>query len=88
MSIKPKTIKTNEIGYEIHSSVIDNKTIELEVKNGKETNVLTLRKKIFYDRENKREFEFLINVMDIRPDMIAAFIQNSLATLKDSLISK
>jgi len=67
-----KTIKTNEIGYEIHSSVIEDKTIEIEVRNGKETNILKLRKIIFYDRENKREFEFLTNMMDIRPDMIAA----------------
>lgn len=67
-----KTITINEIDDVIHSGVIEDKIITLEVKDGTQTKPLTLRKIIFYDRENKREFEFLTNLMEIRPDMIAA----------------
>lgn len=33
---------------------------------------MKLRKVTFYDRANKREFEFLTNLFDLRADMIAA----------------
>ena len=33
---------------------------------------LKLRKVVFYDRVLKRKFEFLTNLFDLRPDMIAA----------------
>ena len=67
-----KNIKENEVGESIHSGVLEDKFITLDVKNGEETNKLTLRKIVFYDRVNKREIEFLTNLMEIRPDMIAA----------------
>jgi hypothetical protein len=67
-----KNIKENEVGESIHSGVLEDKFIILDVKKGEETNKLTLRKIVFYDRVNKREFEFLTNLMEIRPDMIAA----------------
>jgi hypothetical protein len=67
-----KNIKENEVGESIQSGVLEDKFIILDVKKGEETNKLTLRKIVFYDRVNKREFEFLTNLMEIRPDMIAA----------------
>lgn len=33
---------------------------------------LRLRKVVFYDRVNKREFEFLTNLFEMRADLIAA----------------
>ena len=33
---------------------------------------MKLRKITFYDRANKREFEFLTNLFDLRADLIAA----------------
>jgi len=33
---------------------------------------LKLRKERFYDRENKRVFEFLTNLFELRADLIAA----------------
>lgn len=65
-------IETNEIADKIHSGVIEDKVVELTVKKGNNTTPLKLRKIKFYDRAGKREFEFLTNLMEMRPDMIAA----------------
>lgn len=46
--------------------------IEIEVKDGKITSKLKVRKVKFYDRENKREFEFITNFLEIRADLMAA----------------
>jgi len=46
--------------------------IEIEVKQDKEISKLKVRKVKFYDRENKREFEFITNLFDLRADFIAA----------------
>lgn len=46
--------------------------IEIEVKKGKSVSKLKLRKIRFYDRENKRAFEFISNLFDFRADTIAA----------------
>jgi IS4 transposase len=46
--------------------------IEIEVKEDKSVSKLKVRKVKFYDRENKREFEFITNLFDLRADMIAA----------------
>jgi len=54
-----------------HSGVISDKIIEIEIKEGKEKAKLKLRKVTFYDRENKREFEFLTNLFELRADLIA-----------------
>jgi hypothetical protein len=65
-------IEELDIGSCIHSGVLKDEIIEIEVKNGKETSKLRLRKVVFYDRQNKREFEFLTNLFEMRADLIAA----------------
>ena len=52
--------------------------IELTVNDGATKSKLKLRKIQFYDRELKREFEFLTNLVEMRPDLVAA-IYKSLA---------
>ena len=64
-------IKNLEIPERVHSGVLSDKIIEVEVKKEKEITKLKLRKVTFYDRENKREFEFLTNLFDLRADLIA-----------------
>ena len=66
-------IEISEISDEIHSGVLSDEIIEVEVKDGKMTSKLKLRKVVFYDRENKREFEFITNLFELRADFIAAF---------------
>lgn len=51
---------------------LEDEIIEIEVKKGKEISKLRLRKVTFYDRANKREFEFLTNLFELRADLIAA----------------
>lgn len=65
-------IEKLDIGEHIHSGVLKDDIVEIEVKKGKETSKLRLRKVVFYDRANKREFEFLTNLFDMRADLIAA----------------
>lgn len=65
-------IEELDIGEEIHTGVLKDDIIEFKVKEGKETTQLRLRKVVFYDRVNKRTFEFLTNLFDIRADLIAA----------------
>jgi IS4 transposase len=56
----------------IHNGVLEDQIIEVDVKKSKEKTTLKLRKVTFYDRANKREFEFLTNLFDLRADLIAA----------------
>lgn len=65
-------IETREIPETIHSGVLLDEIIEVEVKEGKIVSKLKLRKVKFYDREHKREFEFITNLFDLRADLIAA----------------
>lgn len=67
-----RNIDANEISEAIHCGVLADDVIEIDVKENKTSRTLKLRKITFYDRVNKREFEFLTNLMDMRPDMIAA----------------
>ena len=60
-----------EISDATHSGVLSDKIIEVEIKKDKEKTKLKLRKVTFYDRVNKREFEFLTNLFDLRADLIA-----------------
>ena len=46
--------------------------IEFEIKDDKTISKLKLRKVKYYDREGKREFEFITNLFDLRADFIAA----------------
>ena len=55
----------------IHSGVLSDEIIEIEVMEGNTKSKLKLRKIIFYDRVLKRKFEFLTNLFDMRADMIA-----------------
>ena len=66
-----REIEELDIEERIHNGVLKDKIIEVEIKNGKKISVLRLRKVTFYDRENKREFEFLTNLFDLRADLIA-----------------
>jgi hypothetical protein len=66
------SIEKLDIGERIHNGVLEDEIIEIDVKKGKEMSKLRLRKVTFYDRVNKREFEFLTNLFDLRADLIAA----------------
>ena len=66
------SIEKLDIGERIHNGVLADEIIEIDVKKGKEISKLRLRKVTFYDRVNKREFEFLTNLFDLRADLIAA----------------
>ena len=65
-------VEAQEISSEIHSGVLSDEIIEIEAKQGKETSKLKVRKVRFYDREKKREFEFITNLFEQRADFIAA----------------
>ena len=67
-----ETIANNTIGEEIHSGVLEDQTIEVTVKEARVESKLKLRKIRFYDRVLKREFEFLTNLFEMRPDLEAA----------------
>lgn len=56
----------------VHSGVLEDALIEVTVKGEDGESRLTLRKVVFYDRVLRRKFEFLTNLFDMRPDMIAA----------------
>lgn len=67
-----ETVEDNAIGGEIHSGVLEDQTIEVTVKEDGAESKLKLRKIRFYDRVLKREFEFLTNLFEMRPDLVAA----------------
>lgn len=56
----------------IHSGVLEDMLIEITVKENNKESKLKLRKVTFYDRVLKRRFEFLTNLFEMRPDLIAA----------------
>ena len=56
----------------IHSGVISDQIIEIDVMEGKQKSKIKLRKVTFHDRTLKRTFDFLTNLFEMRPDMIAA----------------
>ncbi len=56
----------------IHSGVLEDAIIELKVDDNGKSSTLKLRKVTFYDRVLKRKFEFLTNLFEMRPDLIAA----------------
>ena len=64
-------IEVLEIPERTHGGVLSDKIIEVEIKEGNEITKLKLRKVTFYDRENRREFEFLTNLFALRADLIA-----------------
>jgi len=60
------------IDERIHSGVLSDTIIEVDVKNSNGVSKLKLRKIEFYDRVNKRVFEFITNLFGFRADTIAA----------------
>lgn len=64
--------KKNTIPENIHSGVISDEIIEVEVNKGSVKTKLQLRKIKYYDREHKRNFEFISNLFEFRADTIAA----------------
>ena len=69
---KYEKVEQNDHPAHIHSGVMNDQIIEVEVKERKTSSKLRLRLVTFYDRVNKREFEFITNLFDLRADMIAA----------------
>ena len=67
-----ESICQNEIEEHIHSGVLEDEIIVVTVNDGVVKSKLKLRKIRFYDRELKREFEFLTNLFEMRPDLVAA----------------
>jgi hypothetical protein len=67
-----ETIQTNDIEEHIHSGVLEDQMIEVLVKEGGTESKLKLRKVRYYDRELKREFEFITNLFDMRADLVSA----------------
>jgi len=67
-----QSIQTNEIEEGIHSGVLQDEIIEITVKENMVESKLKLRKIRFYDRVLKREFEFLTNLFEMRPDLVSA----------------
>lgn len=76
-----ETIETSPITEEIHSGVLEDHIIEVTVKEGAGESKLQLRKIRFYDRVLKREFEFLTNLFEMRPDLVAATYINCVGKL-------
>lgn len=66
-------VEQKDVPDEIHSGVLLDEIIDVDVKEAEGTSKLKLRKVVFYDRENKREFEFITNLFEQRADFIAAF---------------
>lgn len=64
--------QTNDIPENIHSGVISDEIIEIEVNKEGVKTTLKLRKIKYYDREHKRSFEFISNLFEFRADTIAA----------------
>ncbi len=56
----------------IHSGVLEDQIITIEVKETNKVSKLKLRRITFYDRALKRKFEFLTNLFEMRPDLVAA----------------
>lgn len=67
-----ESICQNGIEEHIHSGVLEDEIIVVTVNDGVVKSKLKLRKIRFYDRELKREFEFLTNLFEMRSDLVAA----------------
>jgi len=69
---KYEVTQKNTISEKIHSGVLSDEIIEVEVDKEGTTGKLKLRKIKYYDREHKRTFEFISNLFEFRADTIAA----------------
>lgn len=64
-------LEINDIPEHIHNGVLQDQIIQVTVKENNRSTKLKLRKVKYYDREHKREFEFITNLFDFRADLIA-----------------
>ena len=71
-NVKYDVTQKNLIPENIHSGVLSDEIIEVEVTTGSAKTKLKLRKIKYYDREHKRSFEFITNLFEFRVDTIAA----------------
>jgi hypothetical protein len=69
---KYAVMQKNTIPAIIHSGVLSDEIIEVDVDKGGIKTKLKLRKIKYYDREHKRVFEFISNLFEFRADTIAA----------------
>ena len=69
---KYEVTQKSSIPENIHSSVLSDEIIEVEVDKGRIKTKLKLRKIKYYNSENKRNFEFISNLFEFRADTIAA----------------
>jgi IS4 transposase len=69
---KYKVTQESNIPESIHSGVLSDEIIEIEVDKESVKTKLKLRKIKYYDREHKRTFEFISNLFEFRADTIAA----------------
>jgi IS4 transposase len=69
---KYEVTQKNLILETIHSGVLSDEIIQVEVNKGSMKTKLKLRKITYYDREHKRTFEFISNPFEFRADTIAA----------------
>ncbi len=69
---KYEVTQKSNILENIHSGILSDEIIEVEVNNKNEKSKLKLRKIKYYDREHKRSFEFISNLFEFRADTIAA----------------
>jgi hypothetical protein len=67
-----KVEESRLIGQHIHSGVLEDEIIQIEVNGPEGKSPLKLRKITFYDRVLKRKFEFLTNLFEMRADLISA----------------
>ena len=69
---KYEVTQKNIIPEKIHSGVLSDDIIEVEIDKEGTKGKLKLRKIKYYDREHKRTFEFISNLFEFRADTIAA----------------
>lgn len=69
---KYEVTQKNTIPEKIHSGVLSDEIIEVEVDKEGTKGKLKLRKIKYYEREHKRTFEFISNLFEFRADTIAA----------------
>ncbi|MFA9191471.1 IS4 family transposase [Flavobacterium sp. FZUC8N2.13] len=69
---KYEVTQKNTILEKIHSGVLSDEIIEVEIDKESTKGKLKLRKIKYYDREHKRTFEFISNLFEFRADTIAA----------------
>jgi hypothetical protein len=65
-------LQENDIRETIHSGILSDEIIEVDVHKDKEKSKLKLRKILHFERQHKRTFEFISKLFQFRADIIAA----------------